>query len=107
MAAFQIIFWLMLLFLPCLISIGIITRIRGSLRVALLLLMLAAPILPIYHDHDCNVQADAEEVIDEPCRFEDILAFWGIVFDVSTTLGIAIGTTGLYLRGPRAKASNC
>ncbi len=106
MLALQIILWLSLVCLPCIISIVIITRLRGALRVTLLVLMLAAPILPIYYDHDCNVQADAGELIDEPCRFYDIFAFWGVVFDVSTALGIAIGTTGIYLRRPRAKASN-
>ena len=87
--------------LPWLTSIGIVTRVRGSLRVVLLLLMLAMPILPIYIDHDCHVQADVGQVIDEPCTFDDLFAACGLAFAVSATLGIATGATGLYLRRPK------
>ena len=88
-AVFALIFFALLLAVPCMLTFAIVTRIPGPARIMLLLILSALLAWVFYNDHACNVYSQG--ATDDPCEGEDIFAFSGLIFGASAAAGIIAG----------------
>jgi hypothetical protein len=96
MAVFGAMWAVVLLLLPAVGGFLLVDRLRGWLRLLLLLALLAVPFYLHGVNEDCLKANDG--AIDEPCLGTDILAFAGSVLGTSAVLGAVIAAGVRWLR---------